>query len=96
MIVTFADKATEDLFHGRASSRLRRFPEDVQLAALYKLDILNAAYSLLDVKSPPGNRLEALKGNLKGYYSIRINNQWRVVFRFENSNAYDVQIIDYH
>ena len=96
MIGSFADKATEDLFHGRVSVRVRKFPLGVQRAALLKLDMLNAAYSLLDLKSPPGNRLETIKGDLKGNHSIRINEQWRLVFRYENANAYDVQIIDYH
>jgi len=96
MIVSFADSATEDLFHGRSSARLRKFSTSMQRAALIKLDILNAASSELDLKSPPGNRLESLKGDLKGNYSIRVNDQWRLVFRFENANAYDVQIMDYH
>ena len=96
MIVSFADKVTEDLFHGRTSSKTRKLSVSMQKAALIKLDILNAAYSILDLKSPPGNRLESLEGNLKGYYSIRINDQWRLVFKFENSAAYDVQIMDYH
>lgn len=63
---------------------------------MYKLDILNAAQSLEDLKSPPGNRFEALKGNFAGFHSIRINAQWRIVFRWENANAYDVHIVDYH
>ena len=96
MIVSFADRATEDLFHGRVSAKVRRFPVNMQKAALTKLDILNAAHSIMDLKSPPGNRLEILKGDLKDSYSIRINDQWRVVFKYENSNASDVQIIDYH
>ena len=96
MIVDFADKMTEDLFHGRSSAKARKLPADMQKSALLKLDILNAACSVMDLKSPPGNRLESLNGNLEGYYSIRINNQWRLVFKFENSNAYDVRIMDYH
>jgi proteic killer suppression protein len=60
------------------------------------LDVLNAAQSLEDLKSPPGNRLEALKGDFAGFHSIRINNQWRIVFRWDASNAHDVHIIDYH
>ena len=96
VIHSFAEKMTEDLFHGRPSTKLLKFSSSMQRAALVKLDILNAANCVLDLKSPPGNRLEALKGDLKGHYSIRINDQWRLVFRFENSNAYDVQIMDYH
>ena len=95
MIVSFADKMTEDLFHGSTSAKTRKLSLNMQKAALIKLDILNAAHSILDLKSPPGNRLESLGGNLKGNYSIRINDQWRLAFRLENSNAYDVQIIDY-
>jgi len=96
MIVTFADKLTEDLFHGRTSAKTRRYSAKMKKAALMKLDILNAASSVMDLKSPSGNRLENLEGSLKGNYSIRINDQWRLVFRFESSNAYDVQIMDYH
>ena len=96
MIVSFADKTTADLYHGRASTKLRKYSASVQKAALLKLDIINAANSVLDLKSPPGNRLEKLGGDLKDHYSIRINDQWRLVFGFENSNAYDVQITDYH
>jgi proteic killer suppression protein len=65
-------------------------------AALQKLDILNAAHSLEDLRSPPGNRLEALRGDLQGFYSIRINNQWRLVFRWQASQALEVRIVDYH
>lgn len=64
--------------------------------ALYKLDVINSAQVLDDLKSPPRNRLEALKGDLKGFYSIRINNQWRIIFKWIHNNASDVQIIDYH
>lgn len=58
--------------------------------------MLNAAYQLDDLRSPPGNRLEALKGDLKGFHSIRINEQWRVIFRWDSGDAFDVQIVDYH
>jgi proteic killer suppression protein len=61
-----------------------------------KLDTLNAASSLLDLKSPPGNRLEMLRGDLKGSYSIRVNDQWRLVFHYENANVHDVRLTDYH
>jgi len=71
-------------------------PPQIKETALYKLDVLNAAQSLEDLKSPPGNRLEALKGDLVGFHSIRINNQWRIAFKWHESNADDVQIIDYH
>lgn len=96
MILSFGNRATEDLFHGISSSRVRRLPPQIKETALYKLDVLNAAQSLEDLKSPPGNRLEALKGDLVGFHSIRINNQWRIAFKWHESNADDVQIIDYH
>lgn len=60
------------------------------------MDVLNAAQSLDDLKSPPGNRLELLRGDFAGFHSIRINNQWRIVFRWEDYNAHDVQVVDYH
>jgi proteic killer suppression protein len=96
MIVSFGNRATSDLFHGVSSSRVRRLPNQIKELALFKLDVLNAAQSLEDLKSPPGNRLEVLKGDFAGFHSIRINNQWRIVFRWQNASAYDVQIIDYH
>ncbi len=96
MIKSFADKSTSDLFHGISSSKVRKLPTQILDSAIYKLDILNAASSLDDLKSPPGNRLEALHGGFKGFYSIRINSQWRVVFRWQDSSAFDVAIIDYH
>ena len=96
MIVSFGDRATEDLYHNWPTSRARRFPVEVRDVALVKLDILNAAAALLDLRSPPGNRLEALKGGLKGYHSIRVNDQWRLVFRWEGNNAHDVRLTDYH
>lgn len=96
VITSFGDQATSDLFHGHASSRSRRIPADIHEVALRKLDMLNAAESLDDLRHPPGNRLEALRGALQGFYSIRINSQWRVVFRWQPPNARDVQILDYH
>ncbi len=96
MIASFGNRATSDLFHGVSSSRVRRLPNQIKESALYKLDILNAARSLEDLQSPPGNRLEALKGDFAGFHSVRINNQWRIVFKWKASNAHDVQIVDYH
>lgn len=96
MIVSFGDKATSDLFNGIDSRKSRRLPSQIHQPALYKLDIINAAKTLDDLRCPPGNRLEPLKGDLNGYYSIRVNNQWRIVFRWEFSSAHDVQIMDYH
>jgi toxin HigB-1 len=94
-IKSFADAATGDLYHGRNTSRIRRFPRDVVSAALRKLDVLNAVHRLDDLKSPPGNRLELLKGDLEGFYSIRVNSQWRIIFRWENGPV-AVSLVDYH
>jgi proteic killer suppression protein len=96
MIVSFGDKTTSDLFHGISNRKVRMLPNQLHEITLYKLDVINAAQYLDDLKSPPGNRLEALRGNLKGFHSIRINNQWRIVFRWEANAAHDVQIMDYH
>lgn len=96
MIQSFGDKRTEDLFEGISSRETRKFPSDLIKVAVRKLDMLNAAYQLEDLRSPPGNRLEALKGDLKGFYSIRINDQWRIIFQWQNGNALAVKIVDYH
>ena len=96
MIESFADGTTEALFHGRGGSRVRRIPEQVRERAVRRLDMLNAAESLQDLRSPPGNRLERLRGDLRGLYSIRVNEQWRIVFRWESGSAFGVRIVDYH
>ena len=96
MIATFGDKATEDLYHGRPTRHARRIPPDIVSGALRKLDMLNAAKKLADLASPPGNRLEALRGRLRGYHSVRINDQWRIVFRWQGSDAHEVRITEYH
>ena len=96
MIASFGDRATEDLYHGRKSKAARQVPSDIVSVALRKLDMINAAQVLQDLASPPGNRLEALRGQLKGYHSIRINDQWRVVFRWAAGEAHGVRIADYH
>ena len=96
MIVSFGDEATADLYHGRKTGRVRRFPRDIQRAAVRKLDVLNSARLLIDLRSPPGNRLESLKGNLEGFYSIRVNEQWRIIFQWINGQAVNVELIDYH
>ena len=85
-----------NLFHNRPSGRALRFPREVADAALVKMDSLSGAASMLDLRSPPGNRLEALKGDLKGLHSIRVNDQWRLVFRWEGNNAHRVRLMDYH
>lgn len=96
MIASFADRATEALFHGETGKAIRRIPSDIRSVATRKLDMINAAQELQDLRVPPGNRLEALKGDLRGKHSIRINDQWRVIFRWENGDAHDVEIDDYH
>jgi proteic killer suppression protein len=96
VIVSFGDKATEDLFHGRRTARVRRYPPEVLRPALQQLDLLNAARDLTDLRSPPGNRLELLRGDLAGFHSVRINERWRLVFRWQASDVLDVRIVDYH
>lgn len=93
MIKTFADKPTQELFVTGAS---RRFPPDIAKRAARKLEYVDLANGLEDLKVPPGNRLHALMGDRKGQYSIAINDQSRVCFRFVDGDAYDVQICDYH
>ena len=96
MILSFKDQATEDLYNGNRSTKALRIPHALWDAARRKLDMLNAAYELNDLRIPPANRLEALKGTLKGFYSIRINDQFRIVFQWHEHNASSVQIVDYH
>ncbi|MFH0989608.1 MAG: type II toxin-antitoxin system RelE/ParE family toxin [bacterium] len=96
MIINFADQTTEDIFNGLDTKHARRIPSTVWKIAIRKLDLLNAAHELKDLRVPPANRLEALKGKWIGLYSIRINDQLRVVFKWSDGNAKDVQIIDYH
>ncbi len=93
VIASFADSESERLFRGQHS---RRLPAEVQRRALRKLVVLNAATRLSDLSSPPGNRLEALKGERAGRHSIRINDQFRIVFRWDGGNAYEVEVVDYH
>jgi toxin HigB-1 len=96
VIVSFLDGATEDLYHGTASARVRRFPQDVATRALDKLAVLDAATDVNDLRVPPGNHLEQLKGDLAGCWSIRVNQQWRIVFKWEGGNATEVRLVDYH
>jgi len=96
VIISFGDRRTEDLYHGLRSARARRFPADLQRIAFRKLDMINAAHSIQDLRSPPANRLEALGGDLAGLHSIRVNAQWRIVFRWATDGAHDVRLIDYH
>jgi proteic killer suppression protein len=96
MIASFGDRATADLFHGRSTARVRRLPQGILVLTLDKLDTLNAAHDINDLRSPPGNRLHALRGKLRGSHSIRVNDQWRIVFRWSGSTASDVRLTDYH
>jgi len=96
LIISFGNQGTADLFNGIESREAKKIPSEITKTALKKLDMLNAAEQLDELKVPPGNRLEALKGNLKGYYSIRINNRWRIIFQWDNGKVSQVQIIDYH
>ena len=96
MIQSFADAATEDLFNGKHTKAARAVPSNIWPIVSRKLDMVNAARDLNDLKSPPGNRLEMLKGNQRGRHSIRVNDQFRLTFRFESGNAYDVRCEDYH
>lgn len=93
MIKSFADRETERLF---ARTPGRRFPAELHRVMLRKLVQVDAAERLDDLKIPPGNRLEALKGDCRGQHSIRVNDQWRVCFRWFDGDAYDVEIVDYH
>lgn len=93
MIKSFADRDTERLFEREP---VRKFGPDVQRAALRRLRILDAATTVEDLRTPPGNRLEKLKADRAGQHSIRINQRWRICFRWRGGHAYDVEIIDYH
>ena len=93
MIKSFKCKNTQQLFNGKNQ---KKFSQAVNNVGKRKLDMLDASFDENDLRVPPSNRFEYLKGDLKGFCSIRINEQFRVIFRFENSNAYDVYIDDYH
>ena len=93
MILTFADDDTRLLFEDGVS---RRLPPDIVRRALRKLELVDDAVTLLDLRMPPGNRLHALKGDREGQHAISINDQWRVCFHFESDGVYDVEICDYH
>ncbi len=96
MIQTFGHDLTEDLFYDRKTKATRSFSVELHRVARRKLLFLHDAADLRDLRLPPGNRLERLKGNWNGFYSIRINDQWRLVFRWSDGHAYEVRIIDYH
>jgi len=93
VIESFASKETEKVFRGQVS---RKLPRDIQITARRKLLYLYDAEDIQDLRAPPGNRLEKLKGNREGQYSIRINNQWRICFDWADGKAHNVEIVDYH
>lgn len=93
MIVSFGAKETEKIWN---SVRVKKLPIDIQRTARRKLRMLNNSVDIADLRIPPSNRLEKLGGNLKEFYSIRINKQWRIIFKWNNGNASEVAILDYH
>jgi len=93
VIASFGDKETEKIWQREFS---RKLPTGIQETALNRLRLLNAAVRLENLRVPPGNKLEALKGDMKGWHSIRINRQWRICFRWSDGHAHDVHIVDYH
>jgi len=93
MIVSFGSKQTEQIWKG---IRVKNLPMEIQNAGRRKLRMLNNSQDMIDLKVPPSNRLEKLTGNLSGFYSIRINKQWRIIFKWNKGNASQVEITDYH
>jgi len=96
VIVGFGDKSAEDIFVGRNSRDARRIPQELWPIARRKLDMLNAAADIHDLRVPPANRLEKLRGNLAKFHSIRVNDQFRIIFVWANGNASEVRVLDYH
>ncbi len=96
MIVTFKSQTAQDIFDGVISKRARKIPVELHTKIQRLFDQLNAATKIETLKSPPGNRLEKLQGDLAGYWSLRINQQWRVIFQWEAGKAKHVDIVDYH
>lgn len=93
MIVSFGSKETENIWNGE---RVKKLPPEIQQIGRRKLRMLNNSQSIVDLRIPPSNRLEKLSGNLKDFYSVRINDQWRIIFKWENNQAKEVEIVDYH
>lgn len=93
MIISFGSKETEKIWDG---VRVKKIPMEIQQIGRRKLRMLNNSQNIADLVIPPSNRLEKLSGKLKDYYSIRINDQWRIIFKWENTHSYEVEIIDYH
>jgi proteic killer suppression protein len=96
VIQSFGDTATEDVFHGTNSKAARVIPKDLWAAVRRKLDLVNGATNVKALRVPPGNRLEALQGERAGSFSIRVNDRYRITFRFEGEHAHDVTCEDYH
>jgi proteic killer suppression protein len=93
MIISFGSKATEKIWNG---DRVKNLPNEIQQVGRRKLRMLNNSQNLIDLRIPPSNKLEKLLGNMSEFYSIRINDQWRIVFKWEDGNASEVTITDYH
>lgn len=93
MIISFGSKETEQIWNG---NRVKKLPIEIQKNGRRKLRMLNNSQDITDLIKPPSNRLEKLSGKLNGFYSIRINKQWRIIFQWNNGNASDVEILDYH
>ena len=93
MIISFGTKETEKIWNG---NRVKKLPNEIQNVGRRKMRMLNNSQDIADLRIPPSNRLEKLTGNLKEFYSIRINKQWRIIFIWNNGNASEVEIVDYH
>ena len=96
MILSFKSRLAREVFDGNGGVLSRKLPVEIRRAATRKLQYLNGATKITDMGSPPGNRLETLRGDLRGYHSIRVNDRWRIIFRFDDGNASDVDVVDYH
>jgi proteic killer suppression protein len=96
MILSFQDRCSCDIFAGENTRESRKVPKPLHRKAKLMLEVLNAAYDVQDMASPPGNRLHKLAGDLQGFWSVSVNDQFRIIFRFEGGNASDVCITDYH
>jgi proteic killer suppression protein len=94
MIGSFKDKDIERLYY--SGTKVKRIPVEITKGILRKLDIIRESTDINDLKVPPSNHLEALKGNLEGFYSIRVNRQWRLIFTWQENQAYDISLVDYH
>jgi len=93
MIKSFGNSETEEVWNG---NRVKKLPVEIQNIGRRKLRMINNSVDIADLRIPPANRLEKLSGKLKDFYSIRINDQWRIIFKWNNGNAFEVKIIDYH